>query len=459
MEKLYYEDIITAKATANGAAAIAIVRVSGKDCLKMLDTIFRIKGKKPIESHRVCYGDIIDGENIIDSVVVLPFRDGSGFTGEEAFEIQCHGSPIVTQMILQLLCKNGARLAEPGEFSKRAFLNGKIDLSQAEAIMDIVNASTKQSAMMAARQLNGLVEKELTAVKERLTDLLAKIEVFIDYPEEDISVDAESWLADIAIIKEELRKLLAGFNRGRYLREGVRAVLLGKTNSGKSTIFNTLLHEDKAIVSDIHGTTRDYLDGVINIGGFGVRLYDTAGLRMTDDPIEREGTRRSVELAKNCDIVLFVIDGTADLTENEENIRSLDDKKTLFIINKTDAPQFYADIKTKLSTIVRLSEYAVCEISALKQDGIDKFNEIFQSLLIKDNVGQADAVITNVRHAELLEDALTHIDDAADPIRDGVLDIGAFELRDALDRIGEITGAVTREDVLNRIFEKFCVGK
>ena len=459
MEKLYYEDIITAKATANGAAAIAIVRVSGKDCLKMLDTIFRVKGKKTIESHRVCYGDIIDGENIIDSVVVLPFRDGTGFTGEEAFEIQCHGSPIVTQMILQLLCKNGARLAEPGEFSKRAFLNGKIDLSQAEAIMDIVNASTKQSAMMAARQLNGLVEKELTAVKERLTDLLAKIEVFIDYPEEDISVDAESWLADIAIIKEELQKLLAGFNRGRYYREGVRAVLLGKTNSGKSTIFNTLLNEDKAIVSDIHGTTRDYLDGVINIGGFGIRLYDTAGLRITDDPIEREGTRRSVELAKNCDIVLFVIDGTSDLAENEENIRRLEDKKTIFIINKTDSPKFRNDIKNQLGTIVSLSNYAVCEISALRQDGIERFNEIFQQLLIDDGGIQADAVITNVRHAELLEDALTHICDAADPIRDGVLDIGAFELRDALDRIGEITGAVTREDVLNRIFEKFCVGK
>ena len=237
--------------------------------------------------------------------------------------------------------------------------------------------------------------------------------------------------------------------------------MLGKTNSGKSTIFNTLLNEDKAIVSDIHGTTRDYLDGIINIAGFGIRLYDTAGLRITDDPIEREGTRRSVELAKNCDLVLFVIDGTLPLSENAENIAQLEDKKTLFIINKADSPEFSHSISDELRTIVPITRYEICEISALKQSGIEQFNELFQQLLLDENIHgeQADAVITNIRHAELLQTTLTHISDAQSPIRDGVLDIGAFELRSALDDLGEITGAVTREDVLNRIFEKFCVGK
>lgn len=467
-EKLYYEDIICSKATPSGSSAIAVIRVSGDNCWAIIDKIFLRKNHKKIEnikSHRVYYGFIMDGKDAIDSVVLLTFGKDKSFTGEESFEIDCHGSELVSQMIINILLNNGARLADPGEYSKRAYLNGKIDLSEAEAIMDVVNASTKQSAIVASRQLNGSVRDEINKIKDAVSNLLTAIEALIDYPEEDISPDVDEWMETLALINSNLENLLLSFERGRFFRDGVRATLVGKTNSGKSTIFNSLLNEDKAIVSDIHGTTRDYLDAIINIKGFGVRLYDTAGLRYTTDPIEMEGTKRAVDLSSNSDVILYVLDASRGLTEDDKkNILELDKNISLIIIlNKIDLVKNFAALKDEISVFLSFrSNFKISEMSAKNKTGIEEFNNNFISVLTnRQEVGieYESAVITNERHKNLLDKARKNIINSFPFLRDGILDIAAFELRESLDRLGEITGEVTREDIINKIFSNFCVGK
>ncbi len=462
----YFEDIICARATPPGASAIAVIRVSGKSSFSVLDKIFKSKkGNTDFKTHRVYYGNIIDSAKTVDECVVLTFSEGKSFTGEESFEINSHGSEIVVNLIINLLCRNGARLAMPGEFSKRAFLNGKIDLSGAEAIMDIVHSSTEQSARSAVKQLNGQVKNEIDNIKFRLRDLLAAIEVYIDYPEEDLSIDCGRWISELRDIYNSTNVLLAGFKRGQYLREGVTAVILGRTNAGKSTLFNYLLNEDKAIVSDIHGTTRDYIDGVINIGGYGVRIYDTAGLRETSDPIELEGTRRSVAVSQKSDIVIYVIDAFTGLNGDDVNNLSniTDNQKLLFVINKVDNPQ--ADINILQKTCTELldkkgNQYGIVKISALNRSGVDDFNREFVKLLLNNTQSEGeDPVITNIRHANLIENTTANYNQAIDRLNEENLDLAAFELREAMDNLGEITGEVTTDDILSKIFSSFCIGK
>ncbi len=465
-EKHYFEDIICARATPPGASAISVIRVSGRNSWKILLNIFRpAVPVKNITSHKIYHGTIIDNNDAIDNVLVLTFRENSGFTGEESFEINCHGSEVTVAMILKILVKNGARPAEPGEFSKRAFLNGKIDLAEAEAIMDLVNSSTNKSALIAARQLNGKLSDEINALKKLLTDIIAEIEVNIDYPEEDLSIDMENILSKIKLVDENLENLMKGFKRGRYFREGIKAVILGKTNSGKSTLFNLLLNEDKAIVSDIHGTTRDYLDGVINISGYGIRIYDTAGLRDTDDPIEKEGASRALELSKNADVAIYVISSNNGLTdEDRQNITGLHNEKIIFVLNKTDLIDDSAleSLEKDVSEFLKTIDKFVLKVnlSALKKTGLDDFNNVFIRMLINDNITDTDdPVMTNERHAVLIEDARSCLNHSVDNIKKGLLDLSGFELREALNRLGEITGEVTTEDILDRIFSGFCVGK
>lgn len=462
----YFEDIICARATPPGASAIAVIRVSGKSSFAVLNKIFKSKkGNSDFKTHRVYYGDIVDGGETVDECIVLTFSEGKSFTGEESFEINSHGSEIVVNLIINLLCRNGVRLAMPGEFSKRAFLNGKIDLSGAEAIMDIVHSSTEQSAKSALKQLNGQVKNEIDTIKFSLRDLLAAIEVYIDYPEEDLSIDCGRWVSELMDIYDKTNALLAGFKRGQYLREGVTAVILGRTNAGKSTLFNYLLNEDKAIVSDIHGTTRDYIDGVINIGGYGVRIYDTAGLRETSDPIELEGTRRSVAVSQKSDIVIYVIDAFSGLNGDDiSNIKNITgSQKLLFVINKVDIPQ--ADINILHKTCTEILDkkgltYGIVKISALNRSGVDDFNREFIRLLTDDPQSEgADPVITNIRHANLIENTISNYDQAVERLKEENLDLAAFEIREAMDNLGEITGEVTTDDILAKIFSSFCIGK
>ena len=466
MEKSYFEDIICAKATPSGASAIAVIRVSGKNSWDILSKIFKPLNKKfaGFKSHRAYYGNIVDKNDIIDSMLLLTFKEGNSFTGEESFELNCHGSEVIVSLIIKILLKNGCRMAEPGEFSKRAFLNGKIKLSEAEAIMDIIHSSTKQSALIAVRQLGGRLTKEINIIKEDVANLLASIEVLIDYPEEDLAIDIENYSKKIAFINFNLENLLKGYNRGKLYREGIQAVLLGKTNAGKSTLFNFLLDDDKAIVSDIHGTTRDYIDGLINIDGFGVRIYDTAGLRDTEDPIEKEGTRRSKELSSTSDIIFYVIDGECGLTEEDKNnlTEIENNKKILIIINKTDIINEKQTLINQIDNFIKNTKknYKTVGISALKEDGLDDFNNAFISLLIGEKLTEKeDPILTNERHFLLLDGCRQNLINAFEKTQTGLLDLVAFELRECLDKIGEITGEITPQDILNRIFSSFCVGK
>jgi tRNA modification GTPase len=465
-KKHYFEDIICARSTPPGPSAIAVIRVSGKNSWNLLKTIFKPKSNiENYKTHKIYYGDIYDDDNYIDNVIILTFKSNSSFTGEESFEINCHGSEIIISLILKLLFKKGARLAEPGEFTKRAFLNDKIDLTEAESIMDIVNSSTKKSALIASRQLSGKLSSEINKIKKLLSDIIAEIEVNIDYPEEDLSLDIDNSIKKINEIKNMFDILLKSFQRGRYFREGIKAVILGKTNSGKSTLFNLLLNEDKAIVSDIHGTTRDFLDGMINISGYGIRIYDTAGLRETDDPIEKEGTLRAIQLSKNSDVVIYIISAEQGLhTDDKKNIKDLECDKLIVVINKIDLVK--EDKLNELKNYIHnfLNElninFFVSSLSALNKIGLDEFNSIFIKLLINDNVTDSDdPVMTNERHAHLIEQARNFLEKAIDNLNKGFLDLSSFELWESMNKLGEITGEVTTEEILNKIFSNFCVGK
>ncbi|MCK4798870.1 MAG: tRNA uridine-5-carboxymethylaminomethyl(34) synthesis GTPase MnmE [Spirochaetes bacterium] len=464
--KSYYEDIICARATPSGNSAIAVIRISGKGSWEILKKIFLpYKKLTNYESHHIYYGKIIENKKSIDNVVILTYSNGNSFTGEESFEINCHGSEVIITLILKILLSNGIKIAEPGEFSKRAFLNGKIDLAEAEAIMDIVHSSTKKSALIAVRQLSGRLSSEINKIKEDIANLLAEIEVDIDYPEEDITNDTNNWLKKINTINKMFETLIKGFKRGRYYREAIQAVILGKTNSGKSTFFNFLLNEDKAIVSDIHGTTRDFLDGVINVKGFGVRIYDTAGLRKSNDPIEKEGTKRAIELSSNANIIIYIITASEGFTEEDKNnILSIDnDKKILIIINKIDLIKndhnyLLNNIKKSLYKINNRLD--IVKMSALKKEGLNEFNDSLVQLLTEEKTSDAeDPLITNIRHATLLDEANQKLINSIDKIKQGLLDLAAFELREALDNLGEITGEITPKNIIERIFSTFCVGK
>ena len=371
---------------------------------------------------------------------------------------------LIISLILRLLCKNGARMADPGEFSKRAFLNGRMDLSSAEAVMDIVNASTKQAAHIAIQQLTGRIKREIDSLKDKTSNVLSAIEVYIDYPEEDLTPDINKWTNDINSILTENNQLIAGFARGKYFRSGIRMALLGQTNVGKSTLFNYILNEDKAIVSDIHGTTRDYLDANVNICGYGVRIFDTAGLRKTDDPIEKEGTRRSIELSENADIVVYLLSASEGLTPiDKENLERYKSNKLICIINKSDLldSSLLTSLENELQEILgKESNIKIIQMSALHRKGLDIFNKSFCDLLLGTDIGEnTEPVITNERHAILLDQAQNALKEANTRLQEEALDLAAFEIRTALNHFGEITGEVTPDDILNKIFSTFCVGK
>lgn len=466
IEKKYFEDIICARATPPGSSAIAIIRVSGKNSWKILYKIFKSKKRNiNFKTHTIYYGEFIHEDNVIDNIVALTYKEGRSFTGEESFEINCHGSEVIVSLILNILLSFDIRIAEPGEFSRRAFLNGKIDLARAESIMDLINSSTKKSALIAMRQLEGKLSNQINKIKNWISDIIAEIEVNIDYPEEDLEYDSIKWIETIKNIQNNLLELLSGFHRGKYYREGINAVIIGKTNSGKSTLFNLLLNEDKAIVSDIHGTTRDFLDGIINIGGFGIRIFDTAGLRSSDDPIENEGTRRAINLSGKSDIIIYVISSETGFTKKDiENFKNIDkNKKIIIVYNKIDLnnPDQGKIIK-EISNLNLFDKcnYSIAFLSAEKKTGLEDFNKIFLKLLIEENSKDTnDPIMTNERHAKLLETAKNNLINAVIKIEEGILDLSAFELRDALNKLGEITGEVTPDDILNKIFENFCVGK
>lgn len=460
------DDTIAAISTPIGEAGIGIVRLSGSLAIKIAERLFvSPKGKRLSElgSHTINYGFIRDpltGDGI-DEVLVSVMKAPHTYTREDVVEINCHGGFFPLRKILELLVREGARLAEPGEFTKRAFLNGRIDLVQAEAIADLIRSKTEASQRVAFEQLRGGLSERISKIRDRLVDLCAHIEAYIDFPDEDIEPASYNALEkELTSIIRELTGLSMTFEEGRFLREGIRIAIVGKPNVGKSSLLNALLQRDRAIVTDIPGTTRDVIEELLNIKGLLVRIMDTAGIRDTHEMAEMEGVRRSLQAIDDSDLVIVLIDGSKEVSyEDLYILKRVKEKGKRFIlgINKSDLP-----LRIDLSSLTSSSDdFIACYISAKTGQGIEELKDSIINLTVSGHIkGSEGLIITNLRHKRAIDNAIVALQKASqDLINSQPNEIIAVSLRDSLDSLGEIVGAITTEDILNRIFSGFCIGK
>jgi tRNA modification GTPase len=458
------DDIIAAVSTPAGSGGIGIVRMSGKGCIDVADRIFKSeKGYKLSErkSHTISFGHIVNPLNgeVADEVLVSIMKAPNTYTKEDVAEINCHGGFTAVNKVLELCINNGARHAEPGEFTKRAFLNGRIDLSQAEAVIDIINSKTDLGRQSAVSQLEGSVKNKMNALRDELLTTIATIEAAIDYPEHDIEEETYRMLYEktTGLIKQ-VENLLETADKGKIIREGISTVILGKPNVGKSSLLNALLREERAIVTDIPGTTRDTVEEYVNIGGVPVKIIDTAGIRDTSDKVEKIGVEKSLKIAENADLILMLADLSRPFDDEDKEILSLiKGRKAIVILNKTDLPPVL-DIKTAFNDI---DEGSIIAISAKTGEGIDtltaKLKEMFfgGELEINNSV-----VISNVRHKNSLFAAKESLERALNTIEIRMPeDFVSMDLKEAYDHLGEITGDSIEEDLLDKIFTQFCLGK
>lgn len=460
------DDTIAAISTPFGEGGIGIVRLSGKDSLDIVDKIFfspKNKGVKELRSYRIIYGYIIDpatGEKI-DEVIVSVMRSPYSYTREDVVEINCHGGMIPLRKTLEVVLKQGARLAEPGEFTKRAFINGRIDLSQAEAVLDLIRAKTEESSRIALEQLQGGLSEKITALRDTLTEICAHVEAYIDFPEDEIEVKSDQTLLEnLKNVRTELDALLKTYDEARFFREGLAIAIVGRPNVGKSSLLNALLKKDRAIVTEIPGTTRDIIEEYLNIKGLPIRIMDTAGIRDVEDIAEKEGVRRSLISIENADLVIAIFDRSEPhYIEDLEVIEKIKNKNIIVVFNKCDLPPIL-DKKMIMSQLLPYTSNFL-DISALRGDGIEKLKDkIFESCLKDWKEEREGVVISNIRHKLAIEKASEAIERAILALREGYpLEIFALELRETLDRLGEIVGIVSTDDILNKIFSEFCIGK
>ncbi|HWR57670.1 MAG TPA: tRNA uridine-5-carboxymethylaminomethyl(34) synthesis GTPase MnmE [Thermodesulfovibrionales bacterium] len=467
-----YDDTIAAISTPLGEGGIGIVRLSGKDAVSIAAKLFSSsKGRRleDAESHKLIRGFITNPSSgsTLDEVLVAVMKAPHTYTREDVVEINCHGGVLPLRKILELVLRQGARLAEPGEFTKRAFLNGRIDLSQAEAVIDLIRAKTDQSGRIALEQLAGGLSEKITSLRDRIASVCAHIEAYIDFPEEEIGpASLEEMLNEIQNIRSSLSSLSVSFEEGRFFREGLKVAIVGRPNVGKSSLLNALLKRDRAIVTDTPGTTRDVIEEYLNIKGLPVRIMDTAGIREAHEMAEREGVIRSLEAIADADVAIGILDGTS--VPDNEDMMVLDrirGKACIIAINKCDLPVAGNDLE------FRLKSYSgnILKISAKTGAGLDLLKDMLLEVSsvrsrqctagspFDENVG---VVVTNIRHKVAIDRAALALDNASGCLRsDSPLEIVAVEMRDSLDRLGEIVGVVTTEDVLNRIFSEFCIGK
>ena len=455
-------DTIAAIATAMGNSGIGIVRISGDEAVEIADRIFKLKGGKEKladqKSHKIHYGFVCDGEEVIDEVLVMLMKGPRSFTAEDTVEIDCHGGMLVTRRILEAVLKAGARLADPGEFTKRAFLNGRIDLSQAEAVIDVINAKNEYALKSSVGQLRGSVSKRIKDLREKIIFEIAFIESALDDPEH-ISLDGygEKLMNIVEDMSLELCKLIKSSSNGRVVSEGVKTVILGKPNAGKSSLMNVLVGEDRAIVTDIAGTTRDILEEHIYLQGISLNVVDTAGIRDTDDVVEKIGVTRAMSAAEDADLIIYVVDGSRELDENDYQIMEfIKDRKAVVLLNKSDLEQVVS-----IDEIMEKSGHAVIAISAKKESGIDKLEEEIKSLFYEGEIDFNDQVmITNVRHAQALREAYDSILMVKRSIEDEMPeDFYSIDLMNAYEKLGLIIGESVEDDLVNEIFSKFCMGK
>ncbi|MFZ3122615.1 MAG: tRNA uridine-5-carboxymethylaminomethyl(34) synthesis GTPase MnmE [Thermodesulfovibrionales bacterium] len=464
------DDTIAAISTPLGEGGIGIVRLTGKDAIKIADRLFHSsKGKTLFDSasHRIIHGFIKDSSTgeTVDEVLVSVMRSPNTYTREDIVEINCHGGMSPLREALGLAVKHGARLAEPGEFTKRAFLNGRLDLSEAEAVLDLIRAKTDESRRIALEQLRGRLSEKILNLREQITKICVFIEACIDFPEEDIELASRKEIIESAEkILKELASLLKSYNEGRFFREGLAAAIVGKPNVGKSSLLNALLQKDRAIVTDTPGTTRDTIEEYLNINGLPLRIIDTAGIRESHDMAEKEGVKRSIRAMEDADLVIAVIDGSEPLKDEDiEVLGKTKGKNTIIVINKSDLISSEEQKSRRAEVNSALSSYSsrVINISAAKGDGIEELKEtIFQSSVKNWEEQKEGVIVTNLRHKIAIQAAYDSLKNGIKAIEtDKPLEIIAIEFRDALDRLGEIVGAVTTDDILNRIFSDFCIGK
>ncbi len=459
---MFIDDTIAAIATAPGEGGIGIIRLSGCHALDIAEKIFRPFYRESIKDYAnrsLIYGNIVDGDEVIDEVLLAYMKGPHSYTAEDVVEINCHGGFISVKKILELCFKKGARMAEAGEFTKRAFLNGRIDLSQAEAIIDIINAKTDKSHELAQEQLEGNLSKKIRGLRDKIREILAQVEVAIDYPEEDIEFITYKQLIDkTEAVKSEIVNMYKTADTGKILREGLKTAILGKPNVGKSSLMNSILGENRAIVTDIPGTTRDVIEEFVNIKGIALKIVDTAGIRQTDDLVEKIGVEKSLKHMKSSDLTLVVLDTSRELEDEDiEILENIDRKKSLVLLNKID-------LELKLD-LERLKDYVdsdnIINISALKSQGIDLLHDKIEEMVFSGEISNTDEVmISNSRHKDAIYKAMNSLEDAVRALSDKMpYDFIEVDLRDAWEVLGQINGDTVNEDLLDTIFSNFCIGK
>ena len=449
-------DTIAAISTTLGVGAISIIRVSGNDAIKIVNKIFKGKNLEKVETHTINYGHIVDKDEVIDEVLVSVMKSPKTFTTEDVVEINCHGGISTTNKVLELALNNGARLAEPGEFTKRAFLNGRIDLTQAESVMDLINSKNESKRKVAIKGLNGYVSNIIRNLRQEILELLASIEVNIDYPEyEDAIVMTNDIVKPkITEIKEKLTKIINESENGKILTSGIKTIIIGKPNVGKSSILNRLLDEEKAIVTDIEGTTRDTVEGSITINGVSLNIIDTAGIRETEDIVEKIGVEKSLSLINEADLIIIVLNNNEELSEEDKKIlTACKDKKVIVVINKSDLESKINLDDIKYQNIVYTNTIDLNGINSLKEKIVELFN-------LNELEQQDYTYLSNVRQISLAKDAYQILEEVDNGIKNEVpVDMIEIDIKRAWEKLGEIIGETYTEELIDQLFSQFCLGK
>ncbi|NMB07330.1 MAG: tRNA uridine-5-carboxymethylaminomethyl(34) synthesis GTPase MnmE [Tissierellia bacterium] len=455
-------DTIAAISTAMGESGIGIVRLSGKESIDIAEKIFigkNNKNIKEVDNRKLTYGYIVDGEEKIDEVLIVYMKEPYTYTRENMVEIYCHGGIVPIRRILELTLENGARLADKGEFTKRAFLNGRLDLSQAEAVIDLIKAKTDESYNVSLNQLEGNLSKEVENIREILLNIIAHIEANIDFSDEDIEeIDYKELEEQANLVREKIEKLLSTASKGRILRDGLNTVILGKPNVGKSSLLNAILRENRAIVTDIPGTTRDIIEEYVNIDGIPLKIIDTAGIRDAENIVEQIGVDRAKDMVNKADLIIAVFDASETLTDEDFHIIDIiQDKNTIVLLNKLDLPNEYD--KEYLQNLIPNKKIITTSIAT--GIGIDELENTIKEMFYSGELNiESDAIVTNMRHKNQLIKAEENILDAINGIKINMpLDCIEVDIRNCWDNLGEITGDGIGEDILDKIFSEFCIGK
>ena len=449
---------IAAISTAPGIGGIGIVRMSGKECFDILDKFFKPISDKHIKGYSIKYGKIYDNDEVVDEVLVSYFIGPKSYTTENMCEINSHGGMIVMKKILDVCLKNGADLAEPGEFTKRAFLNGRIDLTQAEAVIDVINSKTEKEAKASMNQLEGYLSKKIKEIREDLIYGMADIEVSIDYPEYDVEEVTNTKILEILDRNaKRLNELEKSFSSGKILREGVKTAIIGRPNAGKSSLLNLLLNEERAIVTEIEGTTRDTIEEFISVEGIPFKIIDTAGIRETEDTVEKIGVKKAIEIAKDSDLIIAIFDITKKLNDEDEKILEiLKNRKSIIILNKIDLNQVGVE-----KEIFEKYSKNIVTLSTKTQEGMLELLEMMQKMVVTEEIKtDNELLVINSRHKALISKAIVSLNKAIDTLNAGMpVDVIAIYIKEILEELGKITGESVTDDIISEIFSKFCLGK